>query len=367
MPDTGKLHLRVIWDGHAVRGVEVNLTRPQAYRLLEGRMPDQAVKMVPLLYSVCGKAQHAAAIAAVSAAQGIKWQSNKILERSVICEAMQEHLWRLLLDWPNLLGIPPAQQQFIKWHGALNEIAAGRGEADKFLAELFQILLGCNKNTWQQIDSYATLSNWINSRQGWLTPIFSAIIQYENLLDFVAQPLQTPLMPGWTAVDVFPLLGHNLDCEFAAKPRHEGKPMETGALAHNQHSALLQDLLLKFPTRLLARVIARLIDLLDSAEALASENMSGRVQGVSASDATGLSVVKTARGMLLHYVSLEAERVANYMTVAPTEWNFHPAGALASSLTGLKESDAGKLMETVKYVVLSLDPCVEYGIELNHA
>ena len=71
--------------------------------------------------------------------------------------------------------------------------------------------------------------------------------------------------------------------------------------------------------------------------------------------------------MLLHYVSLEAERVANYMTVAPTEWNFHPAGALASSLTGLKESDAGKLMETVKYVVLSLDPCVEYGIELNHA
>ena len=155
--------------------------------------------------------------------------------------------------------------------------------------------------------------------------------------------------------------------EFAAAPQHDEMPMETGMLAHNQHTPLLQDVLHNRPARLLARAIARLVDLLDSAEALAKENMSGRVQGISASDGTGLSIVRTARGMLLHYVSIEAERVANYLTVAPTEWNFHPKGALVSALTGLKESDAERLMATVKCFVLSLDPCVEYEIELNHA
>ena len=87
MPDAGKLLLRIIWDGNVVLGVEVKSTRPKAYRLLKGRLPDNAVQLVPLLYSVCGKAQQAAAFAAVSAAQGLAWPENKIFERGVVCEA----------------------------------------------------------------------------------------------------------------------------------------------------------------------------------------------------------------------------------------------------------------------------------------
>jgi len=143
--------------------------------------------------------------------------------------------------------------------------------------------------------------------------------------------------------------------------------LETGALAHGQHTTLLQDVLRKRPARLLARVIARVIDLLDSAEALAQEKITGRIQAIPASDAAGISVVRTARGMLMHYVRIETERVAEYLTVAPTEWNFHPQGALACGLTGLKEHDAEQLMKTVNKYVLSLDPCVEYEIGLSHA
>jgi Ni,Fe-hydrogenase I large subunit len=71
--------------------------------------------------------------------------------------------------------------------------------------------------------------------------------------------------------------------------------------------------------------------------------------------------------MLLHYVRIEAGRIAEYLTVAPTEWNFHPQGSLVSGLIGLKESDEERLMGTVKSYVLSLDPCVEYEIEISHA
>lgn len=365
MTHSGKLSLRIVWDGNIVLGIGLKSTRPQAYRLLEGRSPDNAVQMAPLLFSVCGKAQQAAAMAAVSAAQGGELPS--ALERSVACEAMQESLWRLLLDWPGCLSLPQEQRQFVHWHGALNALAAGHGNAEIFLAELLQVLLGVTDTEWKQLDSYAKLSAWRNAGQGLFAPVFAALEREEERLEFVGEPTYCALQPNWQAADIWQIYAGRFDHEFAALPLYSGKPMETGALAHSQHTPLLQDVLRKRPSRLAARVIARLVDLLDSAEALAHENATGRIQHICAADATGLSVVRTARGILLHHVRIEAGRVAQYLTVAPTEWNFHPQGALASDLGGLKESDAERLTNTVKHYVLSLDPCVEYEIEITHA
>lgn len=119
---------------------------------------------------------------------------------------------------------------------------------------------------------------------------------------------------------------------------------------------------------MLARLIARIVDLLDSAEALAHRTNSGRVQNVSASKATGVSVVRTVRGMLQHDVLIVvSERIKECLIVAPTEWNFHPQVTLLTGLTRLKENDDKKLMKTVKNFVLSHDPCVQFEIEISHA
>jgi len=228
-------------------------------------------------------------------------------------------------------------------------------------------LLGTGKEHWKQLDSYAKLGEWMNAGQGLLAPVLAAIDLKESKLDFIDQPATCALMPTWAAPEVLKMFGSHPAPEFAALPQHDEKPMETGMLAHNQHTPLLQDVLHKRPARLLARVIARLADLLNSAEALVRENISGRAQGISASGGSGWSVVRTARGTLLHYVNIQAEQIVDYLTIAPTEWNFHPNGPLTSGLTGLKESDVVSLMETVKFFVLSLDPCVEYEIEVIHA
>lgn len=362
----GKLSLRIKWDGNVVSGVEIKSTRPQAYRVLEGGAPDKAVQLLPLLYSVCGKAQRAAAIAAVSAARQDDLAAINTLERGVACEAMQEHLWRLLLDWPKRLGLPQQQEQFLRWHGALNAIAAGQGNAQNLRTELQQLLLGMTGAQWQRIDSYAGLGEWWNAGQGLLAPVFGALELKENMLAFAGTRAACALLPQWGAADVMQLSGH-FDREFAAMPQHEGRPMETGMLAHWQQAPLLRDVLHRRPARLLARLIARVADLLDSAEALVHENMPGRIQGISAVDGAGLAVVRTARGILMHRVRIETERVAEYLIVAPTEWNFHPQGALVSGLAGLRENEEGRLMDTVRNYVLSLDPCVEYEVEVAHA
>lgn len=369
MVDAGKLSVRIEWDGAEVRAATVESTRPLAYWLLAGRPAERVVQLVPMLFSVCGKAQQAAASAAVCAAQGMDLPQAQAaeFERRVACEAVQEHLWRLLLDWPDALGLSQQRQQFVRWHAALGEIAAGQGNAENLLGELHRVLLGVDDAEWRRIDTHARLGEWWNTGCGLLASLLAALDHRESRLDYAGEAAACDLLPEWRAAEAMQTLTGRLDHEFAARPEHEGRPMETGMLAHSRRIPLLQDVLRKRPTRLLARLIARLLDLLDSAEALAQEKLTGRVQGIAGADGTGLSVVRTARGMLLHRVRIEAGQVADYLIVAPTEWNFHPQGALASSLAGLRENDAERLVETARCQVLSLDPCVEYGIEVVHA
>jgi len=111
--------------------------------------------------------------------------------------------------------------------------------------------------------------------------------------------------------------------------------------------------------------------LLDSMDALAHGTDSRRVECATLAEGAGMALVRTARGALMHYVRIDhaggAEKVAEYLTIAPTEWNFHPQGTLVSGLTGVRAADEEQLMEIARNWVLSLDPCVGYRIEVCHA
>jgi len=66
--------------------------------------------------------------------------------------------------------------------------------------------------------------------------------------------------------------------------------------------------------------------------------------------------VEMARGLLLHWVQLDADgKVADYRVVAPTEWNFHPEGALARALRVLPAEDTASAW----ILAAAYDACVE--------
>ena len=78
--------------------------------------------------------------------------------------------------------------------------------------------------------------------------------------------------------------------------------------------------------------------------------------------------VQNARGLLLHRVALDAQgMVDDYRIVAPTEWNFHPDGALVHGLTGLAADDEARLVRQARLAVQALDPCVACRVEVVHA
>ena len=103
MPDMGKVHIRIICNKEVVLGVQVKSTRPPAYRLLIGRLPENAVQLVPLLYSICSKAQQAASFAATSAAQG-----NIVLPMNEFAPEVRirgKPLWELIRPFWNMFCV----------------------------------------------------------------------------------------------------------------------------------------------------------------------------------------------------------------------------------------------------------------------
>lgn len=290
-------------DGRVV-DVDLRVARPTAADAMRGRTADEARRLLPLLYSICGAAQGAAARLAVAAARGEV--AAAAVDAEVLAEAQREHLWRLLLDWPALLGLP-------------------REEA--LLAEALRRLKDGSFERW---------------REGALR---AALAGVDATLDaFGAEAMPARLLPVLTATQTR-AAWPRLDAGFAAAPQWQGLPAETGALARQGGGE----------TSLSARVRARI------AEVFAPSGL-GRADAVCVAPGVGRAVVETARGMLMHEVALDGDRVVAYAIVAPTEWNFHPDGGLAAMLAGLAPASAADLRAAAERAVLALDPCVRCEI-----
>jgi Ni,Fe-hydrogenase I large subunit len=112
-----------------------------------------------------------------------------------------------------------------------------------------------------------------------------------------------------------------------------------------------------------ARFVARLREL---ALLLAGQH-EATVGALTLPAGDGVAWVENARGLLVHQVRLAAGRMQSYRIVAPTEWNFHPQGALATALAGTPTADRAAAQRKATRLVHSLDPCVACQVEFDDA
>ena len=111
------------------RHVDVALRRPPVTQLFFGQSPEAVVRTVPCLYTVCARAQRATAQAALAAAADAA--APPADDADLWIEMLHENLWRLLLDWPPALGLPPAPATFIAWRATRHD--GGCAEATRRL------------------------------------------------------------------------------------------------------------------------------------------------------------------------------------------------------------------------------------------
>ena len=364
MNAAGELVVRVHWDGRRVTGVDVDLGRPQAAALLIGKPTDDVLGWVPRLFSVCGRAQAAAARAALGAAGRQRPAADEA--EGILAEAAQEHLWRLLRDWPRALGLAPRDDEFAAWYRRLSARPLAAGTGGELQAYVEQ-LLGrdfARLRTFDEIEAFARAGG------GHAAALLAAL----PLEEAGAAPT-----PRFLAGDL-PLAGlpcpldptGDADRRFIERPTVDGAPAETGALARQRHRPLVADGLARLGASLRVRLVARLHDALAVGRALAGEADAAwdptlLVAAAPLASSLGAARAETARGVLLHFVRLEGDRVADYAIVAPTAWNFHPQGALAAALTGAAAVNEPALEALVTRHVVAVDPCVGWRMEVRRA
>ncbi len=329
--EQGVLQLTLSWDGEQIVAAGVVSTRPTLLRLLCGLPAARVSEFIPRLFSLCRCAQETAARLSLQAARG----EAAVIDAAgrpglaVALEAIGEHLWRLLLDWPPLCGEAARQSEFIAWRKRLGGVVNQDSAA----------ALGARLLAWLDQES---------------PPRFAD----DAAVDSVALLPQLPAAE-WAkqlVAESFPEL-----------PAFAGQPAETGALARRADDEDVAALLAA-GQRLRARLAAQYADLRWLAQGLLDRSrLATWFDAAAISEGCGLARVETARGTLLHQIQLAGDRVGRYLIVAPTDWNFHPQGAFAREICGRQAATRDDARLAAARLALSLNPCVPCETRIEHA
>jgi len=354
----GELCVRIQLAGGRVSGARVASTRPDVARLLlQGRTREEIVAAVPRLFAVCAHAQGLAAQLACAAASGEAWTPNQLQDamRTLVHDTTGEVTRTVLLSWPRWLGEKPTP----------DALAAARGGDTVPMDDL---VFAMPAEEWLGLETLTRLRRWADTG---VTPAARLVAQELNRA--LPQGKRAgPALPGARLLEgtqhaewVGELaLAFDADTGFVSHPCWCGTPAEAGPLARRQADPLLRSLLQRPAARLVARLVARLREL--ALLRLGRGLLAAGARVLSAGGA--VAWVENARGLLLHRVQLDAAgRSSLYRILSPTDWNFHPTGAVALGLAGMPATDHDALERHATMLVRSLDPCVGWRLEWEGA
>lgn len=357
--------------------VRVEYRQPvQIGRLLRGKEPDAAAALLPVVYSVCGKAQaHAAALALESACEtGTDPATARSRAVLTALETWRETLLRIFLEWPLSIGGEPdaaaareAMTLLPRMKGALfadiDPYAIGAkgapdmraalaivAEAEMLAAEL---VLGEAGERFLARRGRSGLVDWSGSRQTQAAAFIRRLLK-SGWMDEAGFEMPTLDLP-----DGADKLADWLGYAVADRLEIAGIVPETTPYSRRRRDPAIASL---GTHGLGARYVARLVEL--ARLPLEMRNlMLGRATpaALSASiDGYGVAIVEAARGLLAHAARVENGLIADYRIVSPTFWNFHRHGIAAQCLAAI--GDSGARGELAHLVVRAVDPCVAYEV-----
>jgi hypothetical protein len=336
--------------------------------MFDGRSAGEAEPLAGSLFALCGRAQAIAAAAAVEAALGREAGEavRRARETRLAAEVAQEHLGRLLADWPRLAALEPDIKAYARGRALLAPLlAAAPGaslseEARRAHDWAQGVVYGVSPADFLSLDSIPAFVNWV--RGAGTAPAALALAVLERCARLGTS--DTALL-GVADAAMVGGIAASLESEpgFDDAPHWQGRPCETGPLARMAGHPLMVDAVGTFGQGVGARVLARLLETAAALEDLRTGG--GARHGSARRGDFGMGWAETSRGLLVHRTRVADGCLADYRIVAPTEWNFHPEGAFARGAAGL--ADDGGLDAGARWIVGSLDPCVGVRYEVAGA
>ena len=368
-------------------------------RLVHGlpaqRLPDRLAS----LFGLCAQAHRLCARLALHAAGLGEAPPAAELERALRHECAAEHVRRIALDWPRqLAGLLPEAAAAALPSAASTGLAdcpwlrasTGAAGAERAAAQRWL------ERTWLGLSAEQWLLRWDADARGWLhewaaqQPLWPSQL-LRQVLPLALELPAVPHLPLPSAAGAWEHWHHTLETSTAATlaaaaapgPRWQAGAAQTGLATRATgfgpgcqapwHSADF----------LGARIaeLARL-SLLPLGSEAAGHGPGPADAGETAPETgaapllawgwrsngpgQGLAWVETARGLLLHQLSLTGSantaQVKRLQVLAPTDWNFAPDGVAAQALERLNPADPRSRAQA-QLLLAALDPCVPWQIE----
>jgi coenzyme F420-reducing hydrogenase alpha subunit len=307
----GRLDASVHFRGADIDAVELHLHRPlQVLAGLHGRPVDECLRLLPLLFPLCGTAHALSALQAVEAALHVELEPAQRVARTALAmaDATAAHVWRTCIDWPQLLDRAVDATQVARARRLVAQIAAALYPG----------------GDWRRVGG------------GGLNPDPEALAN--------------------ARAELAELRGA-FDLATALSASHRGL---RAALA-GAGDEWLPRLAAGFDAMADAAVAS--FDALD-AQLRALPDLRVTSQSFAAATADsgrGSGSAETARGELRYRVDIAAGHVAACSMIAPTDRAFADHGPVAQLLQQLKRADQPLL--AVRWILAAFDPCIEVRIE----
>ncbi len=385
----GQIEIDMHSHNNKVVSVEIQSSRPlQAPNILIGKSPHQVLSMIPLMYNICGIAQARTSLRAIQQCLSIELDPVMEIARDmlVLVENAREHLFRIFIDWPKLLELnrdifrPPSSMHLIsEFKRALftddrafemdSQLKLDNIHLHEFInqleQELQQKVFEISTQDWLAIGDIDGLNQWMNEYDGIAASAIRAISdQGWNSQGYS----DCPHLPELDADDLLKRLNTSDADKFIAHPDWQGNLYETTVLTRQQDHGVIPELTREFGNALITRWVARLVELASIPQQL--KQMLSQLEGNHQSTITdnqrvGIAQTEAARGRLIHRVEIDQDRISHYQILAPTEWNFHPRGLIAKSLSNIKANSARQLELLARLIINAIDPCVGYTLRIH--
>ncbi|UIK01442.1 nickel-dependent hydrogenase large subunit (plasmid) [Rhizobium leguminosarum] len=344
--------------------VAVKANRPRGLtRMFVGRQPEEAPVLAGEVFSLCGFAQSVAARLAVLAAADLAMNDEERLGASagLLAERIFETLRALILQWPT-----PLPERFAADAGRhlrealaaslaiISHAKAGRTSRPRLAAAA------------ERLSAAATALGIPGRGDTPLPETACAAILRDVEDDHVfAGRRPDPLTISDDAEVVARLRD---EAGYASLPHLSGRIAETGAYARSASAGLPE------APHLARRLRARIGDVRISLTQLTALARTGDFDCASLAcsgptpGAGGYGAVECARGRLYHQIEIGGDgRLAAYRILAPTEWNFHPAGPFVETLLSSPVGADEAAVRSISRLAVLFDPCVAFEINVREA
>lgn len=354
----------------AIAGGRPVLAEGRLCALVHGQQGEQVGRTLAGVFTLCAHAHQRAADLALAAAAG-RPAGPAIADPALLAiETARDHLRMIALEWPQRLAGGPAAPDLAWLRDCPLSLGAGRpGDARAAIGALRQWLeqrvLLEDPRTWlaghQQPDQ---LAQWCTAHAVRIPPAACLAGWHPRAHGLVPETRCLELLDGEAQRQGGQLqqLAQALaaDAAFVQQPRWQGRPAETGPWTRLRHG---RDGTGSRAANAWTRLAARWLELVEIAAA-GDEAAPLLASGALATgEGEALAWCEMARGLLLHWVRLDgAGGVRDYRVLAPTEWNFHPAGALARAVARLDPHET----EAARALAAAFDPCVPCSIVAPH-